>query len=237
MLRSELGLQEQNPRSHEPWALPAPSKSDRSLFQEMRFRSQIGMYLNDLGLVGVGVEVGVHTGRFAEQILSQWSGRRLWLVDPWQHLSDYLDSFNATDEIMERRYKLARHRLERWRKRVGWIRERSEAAAKRFDQCACDFVYIDANHSYEHVRRDLRLWYPKVRRGGLFSGHDYFDAASDAALEPVFSGQAPPRPLTSYGVKSAVDEFAKSIGVVVRQTLEKYPTWYFVKPEGSARSK
>jgi hypothetical protein len=36
-----------------------------------------------------------------------------------------------------------------------------------------DFVFIDAAHSYEAVRDDIRLWAPKVREGGWLGGHDY----------------------------------------------------------------
>jgi len=35
-----------------------------------------------------------------------------------------------------------------------------------------DFVFIDADHSYEGVTNDLRWWVPKVREGGLIIGHD-----------------------------------------------------------------
>jgi hypothetical protein len=196
----------------------------------VRFRSQLGDYLNSHGLTGVGVELGVSTGLFSEQLLRHWLGRTLCLIDPWRHLSDYLDSFNASDKIMARRLEIARRRLEPWQERLRWFLETSEVAAKRFARGSCDFVYIDANHSYQHVCRDLQLWYPKVRPGGLFAGHDYFDATADAKLEPNISEHIPKKMLTSYGVKSAVDEFAKNIGVVIGQTAEKYPTWYFHKP-------
>jgi hypothetical protein len=43
--------------------------------------------------------------------------------------------------------------------------------------------------------------------------------------------------LTSYGVKSAVDEFALCLGVIPEHTPEKYPTWYFEKPQHSACTK
>lgn len=36
-----------------------------------------------------------------------------------------------------------------------------------------DFVFIDAAHSYEAVRDDIRLWMLKVKPGGWFGGHDY----------------------------------------------------------------
>lgn len=36
-----------------------------------------------------------------------------------------------------------------------------------------DFVFIDAGHSYEAVRADIRAWECKVKPGGWFGGHDY----------------------------------------------------------------
>ncbi|GAI15065.1 unnamed protein product [marine sediment metagenome] len=36
-----------------------------------------------------------------------------------------------------------------------------------------DFVYIDGSHTYESVAEDIILYYPKLKKGGLLSGHDY----------------------------------------------------------------
>jgi predicted O-methyltransferase YrrM len=36
-----------------------------------------------------------------------------------------------------------------------------------------DFVFIDADHSYEAVKDDIACWAPKVRSGGWVGGHDY----------------------------------------------------------------
>jgi predicted O-methyltransferase YrrM len=36
-----------------------------------------------------------------------------------------------------------------------------------------DFVFIDADHSYEAVRKDIDAWRSKVRAGGWIGGHDY----------------------------------------------------------------
>lgn len=36
-----------------------------------------------------------------------------------------------------------------------------------------DFLFIDANHTYEGVLKDLVSWYPKVKKGGMVCGHDY----------------------------------------------------------------
>jgi hypothetical protein len=34
-------------------------------------------------------------------------------------------------------------------------------------------VYIDANHTHEEVKKDIQAWLPKIKKGGIISGHDY----------------------------------------------------------------
>ncbi len=36
-----------------------------------------------------------------------------------------------------------------------------------------DFVFIDADHSYQGAREDINLWRSKVKAGGWLGGHDY----------------------------------------------------------------
>lgn len=36
-----------------------------------------------------------------------------------------------------------------------------------------DLVFLDGDHRYEAVKRDIELWTPHVRRGGILCGHDY----------------------------------------------------------------
>src|SRR5690242_16330994 len=145
----------------------------------MRTRSEIGIYLNSFGLVGIGVEVGVFRGDFSQQILQAWTGKSLILVDPWCHLVDYLDSWNLSDEEMDENFTVTIVKLAPYRERVKILRMRSEEAVRAIDDESCDFVYLDANHSYDATKRDLKLWFPKLQTGGLMSGHDYFDAIAD----------------------------------------------------------
>ena len=37
-----------------------------------------------------------------------------------------------------------------------------------------DICFIDAAHGYPYVLKDLRLWMPKMKEGGIICGHDYF---------------------------------------------------------------
>ena len=43
----------------------------------------------------------------------------------------------------------------------------------RVNREAFDFVFIDADHSYEAVRADILAYRPLVKRGGILAGHDY----------------------------------------------------------------
>ena len=82
----------------------------------------------------------------------------------------------------------------------------SQSAHARFEG-VLDFVFIDGEHSLQAVRDDLRWWAPKVRKGGVVAGHDYF------VLTPM--------------VIQAVHEHVASLGV----TLHLGPDlvwWYYV---------
>src|SRR3990167_8363819 len=53
------------------------------------------------------------------------------------------------------------------------IKKSSAEAAKDFPDGSLDAVYIDAEHDEDSVREDIRTWRPKIKQGGILSGHDY----------------------------------------------------------------
>jgi len=61
----------------------------------------------------------------------------------------------------------------------------SAEAADKFEDKSLEFVFIDADHNYEFVKKDILAWLPKIKEGGVLAGHDY---------------------LYFVGVKQAVDE-------------------------------
>jgi len=41
------------------------------------------------------------------------------------------------------------------------------------EDASLDFCFIDGDHRYEAVKEDIIAWTPKLRKGGILSGHDY----------------------------------------------------------------
>ena len=144
------------------------------IFRESKFQSRDDLpnFLNFLGLRGFGVEVGTHRGEYAEAILSRWHGDALICVDPWSNPPGYDDIISRSGRDRNLDYAEALNRLSRFGDKCQFLRMVSKNAAKLIGDGSLDFVYLDADHSYRAIAADLRLWWPKVKMGGVFSGHD-----------------------------------------------------------------
>ena len=193
----------------------------------MEHRDEIPTYLNRWGLTGTGVEVGVSQGEYSDVLLSKWSGKKLYLVDAWRHFDGVEDISNPPPATHFRHMLMTLQKVYAYGSRATIIRDLSANAANLFQDGTLDFVYIDASHDYENVKIDLQTWYPKVKPGGVFAGHDYLDGTihfNDG--EGKYAGAA------HYGVKRAVDEFAVFHRLKIDHTNpanELTPSWYTMK--------
>ena len=159
---------------------------------KLTHRNDIGAYLQENYPNGVGVEVGVQKGDYSFQLLSGWTTGTLYSVDRWQHVEDYEDVANIPQDGQDKLYEETLQKLSVFEDRSVVVRKDSVEASKDFEDESLDFVYIDADHSYEGCLRDITTWYPKVRPGGVISGHDFVDKVCAAGV---------------FGVKSAVAKF------------------------------
>jgi hypothetical protein len=117
-------------------------------------------------------EVGVQRGDFSSQILS-CNPKELYLIDCWaeQSIISYKDSANVKQTRQDQLYE---HVVNRFRNKsnVKIIRKFSNEGCQDFEDGFFDFVYIDANHSFEAVYNDLTMWWGKIKVGGYLTGHD-----------------------------------------------------------------
>ena len=138
-------------------------------------RNDIGPWLTELGLTGTGVEVGVFRGDFSDVLLETSELRLLYMVDLWEHLpEDCFDKPNMPCNVTGA--ELIRQIEEKFGRKFGnrykLIQKPSVDASTVFVDGVLDFVYIDADHSYQAVMDDIAAWMPKVKPGGVIAGHD-----------------------------------------------------------------
>ena len=203
----------------------------------MRNRTDLADLLNTSGLLGYGVEVGVREGRFSNRLLTEWRGRQLVMVDAWSTDLPHLnDSVGTISERKMTAWKAAAEKVAgRFGDRVCVMQALSLDAAAEFPSGFLDFVYLDANHGYDPegqwgIVADLAAWWPKLREGGVFAGHDYFLARRKRNGAPEFVECEQDAELEIYGVEKAVDEFAAKLGVeVLTTTHDLCASWWWVK--------
>lgn len=56
---------------------------------------------------------------------------------------------------------------------IRFMRLTSAKASRIFDDDYFDVAFIDADHSFDSIKDDIRMWLPKVKPGGMICGHDY----------------------------------------------------------------
>lgn len=186
----------------------------------MKSRKDFPFFLNELGLLGLGAEIGVAAGEFSRHILKHWKGRSLCMIDPYQYQGSTLDR-SDTFEQHEANFKAASELCRQYRRYKGkpnaaLFREFSVKFAEGWGNTLFDFVYIDAKHDYRSVMNDLRAWYPKVKPGGIIAGHDYKNSCVRKNLVEV---------------KRAVDNFFYGLETVEVTTEDNLPTWYVMKSD------
>lgn len=170
-----------------------------------RIQAAIGRVGNATSIVEVGSWAGAHALKLAHflgpkigvRCVDTWAGTDLSRSDTTSAIAKAL-SPETVYSVFRRNTRLARN--------IQCVRTDSLTAVKWFVKASEACVFIDADHSYEAVRNDLRAWWPIVAKGGLVCGHDYH----------MFPG-----------VKRAVDEWAKENGHTV---IVEGECWFVEKP-------
>lgn len=184
---------------------------------KMQTRKDFTKLIDNMNLK-IGVEIGVGRGRFSRYLLRNSNLCLLYSIDCWKKFEGdfYVDERNDSQFMNDIRYFETIIRL--WKFRLGSnviIRMMSKDAIELFKDNSLDFVYIDANHSYEKNLMDIKKWYKKIRKGGILSGHDYVNGTFG---------------VTDIRVKDAVDDFVKENKLKLNVTKEKeFPSWWLVK--------
>jgi predicted O-methyltransferase YrrM len=137
------------------------------------------------------VEVGVYTGAsvcfLAQKLKERGLPFKLHAVDLWElaATTDYKDlpmGVEVWEALKERMaltgtsYDIQIHKMA------------SVDASNQFAHASLDFIFIDADHSYEAVKRDIKAWWPKLRPHGMIAGHDILEKTCgvEKAVKEIF---------------------------------------------------
>ncbi|KKM97858.1 hypothetical protein LCGC14_1163770 [marine sediment metagenome] len=150
----------------------------------------------------VCAEVGVFDGTFSRFIYEVTQPARLHLIDIWADISyegewctndgNALKNLATVSTMFREPIKQGRVMLHQGR---------SAYLLSLFPDRYFDWVYVDADHSYQGVARDLLEAEAKIKPGGFLAGHDYATEEQGANLRHYYPG-----------VINAVNDFCQKRG-------------------------
>ena len=134
----------------------------------------------------VGCEIGVCHGFSTEYFLKNIPNiKKIYAVDNYPTFVDW-DGTRVTAERQQETKERCFKRLSPFIDKVSFIYDKSEKFALTLEDDSLDFLFIDGDHSYEATLKDMQMYWPKVKSGGLFAGHDANLASVDAAIREFF---------------------------------------------------
>lgn len=163
----------------------------------------------------IGLELGIFRGDLAKNVIRELTPKMYYMIDPWKHhpgwkKKKYKGKYIVDQDFVEWMFQDICKEFDKPNVRI--YRGFSYELVNEFEDEYFDFIYVDASHKYKDLLRDLTLYYPKLKDGGLMSGDDWL-------LEEG-----------KNGVKEAVLEFTSKIGVV--PTRRKCQYWWRKKRKG-----
>lgn len=172
------------------------------------YRSAIERSGSNPVLVEVGVGLGKSLAYLTVEAHQQREAPRVFGVDKCMAFDGQWDRTHwPADLAVENHAQQIADNLQPVQGKYELVVAASTDAAARFDDESCDLVFIDAAHDCESVKADLLAWWPKVKAGGTFAGHDYGSARHE-------------------GVLHAVNEFAEAN--VLKLQVSNY-SWFIIK--------
>jgi cephalosporin hydroxylase len=155
------------------------------MFSFINFYDRIIHQFNNAVFVEIGVWKGQSIMYLAEKAKELNKNIKLYAVDTFKGSEEHVDH---PDIINDKVYDIYLENIEPLKEYITTIKGSSHEVYTQFEDESIDFLFIDGDHSYKAVQKDLKFWYPKVKKGGIISGHDYMwiDARVKMAVDQFF---------------------------------------------------
>jgi len=108
-------------------------------------------------------------------------------------------------------------------------------ASEKFTNESLDVIFLDADHRYKNIKKDIDIWLPKLKKGGLLCGHDC-EIILDKGIDTLYdiTKDMDIIEVVHMGVCRAVTELGgKKVDSLENHTIKESISsglWYYVKP-------
>lgn len=142
-----------------------PDSDPLKLFSFIISKSKNGSF------VEVGSWMGCSAVCMAVEIINSNKNIQIHCIDHWKGSPEHHETYSV--EFLDSLFSEFKKNIEPVKSLIQIHRMESIEASELFENNSLQFVYIDANHSYESVVQDILSWMPKVRTGGFIGGDDF----------------------------------------------------------------
>lgn len=190
------------------------NKSKFTLIQKIYARAEIPTFLKLMKLDNRICELGVSKGTNLFTMIWHTKPKSVLAIDAWsEELYPHYDQAkhdkhykHVMDKLLP---KLTKASID-----IEVIKGEHTKLVNNYPDESFDYIHIDADHSYEGVKRYIEQWWPKIKKGGILSGYDYNSRNK------------------YLGVVQAVDEFREANNIKYFHTTNEFPTtWIILKDE------
>lgn len=182
---------------------------------------------------GAMVELGSYKGRSICSIAPDLNARDVTVTlvdrflglpeDPYTTETESDVQYDDAETLeLTLRANLAKHGLN-----ATIVKADSADAASDFADESLDFVFIDADHQYDAVIRDLEAWWPKIKPNGRIGGHDYSSEIERRYATPKYGTSG------GYHVARALRDFFRSEREIKKVPRQPRTTVWYVNRDSS----
>lgn len=132
------------------------------------------------------LEIGCYAGESSINFLQSNKIEKYYAIDLWDSLGkkDTTNQANLYDmDLVEKWFD---ERIKPYHNIVKKFKMRAEDAYKFIPNNSIDVLYIDANHDYQYVKKDIMFSIPKLKNKAIIAGHDYYMEGVTKAVKEIF---------------------------------------------------
>ena len=140
-------------------------------FQDV-YSDMVNKFDTNSHFIEIGGFLGCSSVYMGVEIFNSGKNIKFDVIDKWDFnwkMEDGREVYTYTEFLKN---------IEPLKEIINPIKAFSKDIGKNYEDETIDFIFIDADHEYDGVMNDIKIWYPKVKKNGIIAGHDYVESFS-----------------------------------------------------------